>query len=1263
MNENRFLVRCLLWAAFCFWAGFQTGFLRAQDATELAEFQFQAAPPRSGSGMRLEQTAPNALKMAMTSAADYGSEWIYAKFRHDSMAQQKFTFRVKGSAKNGTAFFHPILIIRDGNREREVVGPRIAANGNDFHLYVLGLDSDFQLGDGPCQVTGLQFSFNSAREPLKKELAVELDHIRFVNPEAVTSRKKLPMIVRRSPADASASVTSEPAAKTDFRMISIFFDYDNNDFNASVSKKGRYPLQSDDCAGDFSFRKLMLENCPIFRIAAAPEEADLLVYQRTTPSDQAETLAKLARSGKPLVLYGEIPDPELAELAPLRLTRLPQDRFAPREKLVSDSSFSRLARRIQDCAFGRYFEAEPVSDASVLLKFDGSGVPYLARKGNVLHLAGTVGQTLIPSPVFYDKFSLLLWARLAGTPQTAEAIEAAEQTELKRRAPQTFTRDGLTWHQTTNGFGRFGWLVGDPGLVDAVSADLTVTNGEQLYRFDSCTETAANGDSQPQLSLTANCSDVRKHFRLAFPPTSNAAKPEVLSLTLSLLTPFSVWEFERMEKVFLTQENVADFAAWQTADGVKIVPLKELTASSLLFDVKRDGRWGAPWLLLYRENEARPLLLVFPSQPQAITARVSYGILEGFEIAWGDRPKTTPKTAPNVLIAGWPWGALKRDLSGWGRRLPAEALEKIDWGVSQALCFPSERTEFFALDPQNDRVRLRMNVSFTRFEDDWQTKAKPFVSLPPLTAFMLQEGRAGRLEAEMVQTSETLRDFDVPTPFGPSLGKAGRSIEWSLPLPDSRDLLFVRMKEEETNALQNQLFLDGVKWTCGGHVPLESLSPAHPSGSDSEEPNISHFTWNFGIGTALQGKLLLNSEALTLLERRTAIRTIEPMELYQPKAFARHRSEPFSGLCYPVVFNSFYLNDTPYEPGFGSHVIYGDTNEAACVVAWLNQELADLWGMRDLVRANWNFFRYVMRHQWFLDDYCFQAGSCREYGAGAWIDMLNAEYSGMIAYARLAQIAGDEREYAEAICRAAKKAVPTIARIYFNPWLEQLRPELKGQKYLVTGFGEEGAKVMTFPTDSGNFRAANDLFDFSQGIPGSQYQLYRKYAWNAIQRYLTQIAWPELKAQTLPADEQNPPKTLPSYDYLAALGLYFDDLKIVNDYARAVCSCPENRKAEDWPGIRHPFQIACVQWRNHHRLAITRFQDLKIDLAEWDPQARTLVMKLTAGPEAILEIHSELPPVSAVRNGKSLKLAPSGSGEPYYLVPLAPDVNELEIQF
>ena len=80
-------------------------------------------------------------------------------------------------------------------------------------------------------------------------------------------------------------------------------------------------------------------------------------------------------------------------------------------------------------------------------------------------------------------------------------------------------------------------------------------------------------------------------------------------------------------------------------------------------------------------------------------------------------------------------------------------------------------------------------------------------------------------------------------------------------------------------------------------------------------------------------------------------------------------------------------------------------------------------------------YKYLARYNKRIDDWAFHSSSCREYGIGGWSDMLNCEYPALYYHARLAEIAGDRHELDNALYRAAKKTVPTLARLRFDSYL------------------------------------------------------------------------------------------------------------------------------------------------------------------------------------------------------------------------------------
>ncbi len=709
---------------------------------------------------------------------------------------------------------------------------------------------------------------------------------------------------------------------------------------------------------------------------------------------------------------------------------------------------------------------------------------------------------------------------------------------------------------------------------------------------------------------------------------------ETRELQMTLLAPFIRYTFPQSE-VTLSQENTAEYAAWSTPGGIRVV---RAAAAPDLFDLKRDGNWNAPWLLLFRPSGGNPLLLVFANQPGALQARIRGNTLEGIRIAGRDGNPV------GVVAAGWPWGVSAPDAADWPKGLPESARRQIVQGVNMALNFPVGCDEVYAIDRAGRRVEIVNRFRFRPVRDDWNTPLESFATLPPLAAFALEKGK--------LLKTDPVEDFKLDTRLGPTAGVRGAdAIRYSLPLPSDEGLTLTGIRGGgELEREWNEIFAAGVRYSCGGLTPVTAWTPAKPAG---ELPirNIDLFAWNFGMTTALQGGLLLSAENRAKLEARCRDRFIAPVELYQYKNFARHREEPFSRLLYPISFNSFYPNTTEYAPGIGSKVIYGDANEACSVAVWVAKQLADVYGQAGLVRGNWNFFRQVMRLERYSDDYAFHAGSCREYGVGAWIDMLNGEYAGMVYYSRLAALAGDRAAEEEGLYRAAKRMLPTLMRLEFGDYMKRALPEsTPAGTFLVTGFGEDGVKTMSFPTDNGNFVNAMDLFDFSQGSPGALYRLYRAYALPEIRNYLEKTALPLLT---------DPNRFLMRSAYLQPLAMYAENPDRAAECAPRVAELCGPSLRRDWPGICAPFHFGVALWRKYAAPAFSICEEVDLTSAVYDPAAKRLELECSAGPSSRVTVEGAMPK-RILRNGEPVEAEPVEAG---FRLPLVSGKNQFAIEY
>ena len=1120
---------------------------------------------------------------------------ISAAFRHPAAAQLKLYFTLAGNAANRRAKLRPVIFFRKGAEERSASAPALPLNRPEEVEYALGLDTDFGLSDALYDFCRLELVIEN---PECCEIEFRFCRAGIAEPgeSGATAR---PMVL-------SSPHVPEKRLEIGLPPVRIHFHWDNDDLDPKpLHGDIRYRDRSQKNVG---FSALLLEQTNgLFHEVPTTAEADVIVTGSPVPTGRGAEFAAAVKTGKKLLVYGQNFDPELEPLLPLKLVKRP-----------SEGLPERLPIRFADCElfqgkttalrFPRYFDTT-LRRGEVLAAFpDGS--PFIARCGNVIQFACGPGIALRPRTLFYDH--LLLRAALPSAAEYATKLEELETVEIKRRETTEKARlvaagvpPGFQSGSSFENFGRFGWRVAAHLQVESISDDLTVSNGGRSYSF-------ADADREIQVTRADWCG---KEYLIS-------GKHGERRMIFSLLSPLILYRF-RQDTVPFTVTGNAEFAACRTSRGIRVRPLDQ---EGLFYDRRRDGAWNAPYLLLFRRKEDAPLLLVFSANPEKISLRRE-----------GSRCFFTVHTAKKVLdiSAGWLHGRKQITLSPEADRLPFAQIETL---LGFARNFPVGCDEFFRIDRCRRQIEFIHRMRYLKLRSEWKLPEEQYALLPPMIVLAAGEGFATLPEA--------LVDFDIETVYGPMRGVRGSSsVRFQLPMAPEEDLIPPGVTDPVLFKSANDYFLDGSRWSAR-RVPAEAWTPENPTHQYPDIRNINFFAWNFGLGTALQGALFLTSENRAVLEKRVRKRFLEPLELFQYKYFARHREEPFSRLRYPLLFNSAYSNDTNFAPGMGSAINYGDCNEACTVAAWIGQQLADRFGQSDVIRANWPYFRYMMRHQKCINDYAYLAGSCRESGVGSWVDMLNAEMCGEIAYARLAELAGDKRERDLALCRAAKKTVPTLLRFRFRKYLGGTR-----QDFQVTGFSEEGAKMLYYPNRSYNFFVSNELFDFSQGLHGSLCSLYLHNVLPEIREYLKSKAIPSIFT---------PGKNFLRHDYLQVFALFGDDMFPVYERARELAARPPSRSDLTWAGMRIPFHFALVLRRTNLGIALAECRELNLRRAWYDPATRTFELDLDAGWGSKLVVSSWVPLVSATRNGQSIVPESGPSGR---TIPIKPGRNHIIIRY
>lgn len=711
------------------------------------------------------------------------------------------------------------------------------------------------------------------------------------------------------------------------------------------------------------------------------------------------------------------------------------------------------------------------------------------------------------------------------------------------------------------------------------------------------------------------------------------------SFDTTLLAPFVRHEFNT-EHIFLAlEEKTAQYAAWQSKGGIRIVNLAEQPD---FFDRKQDGRWTAPWLLLFRRNweSGRPLLLVFGRQPGKLTARLNDRLVSGIAIEGDAR-------SIGYIGIGWPWGCTPVNASKWIRGIPQETLRQIQLGVNFALNFPIGCDEVFRIDREKRTIEILNRFRYKRTRDEWNTPVETIATLPPLTAFALQQ-------KSYLVSADPVEDLNCNGEHGPLLGKRGTDvIRYTLPLPSEEDLLLVDVKADpELHETLNMYFANGVKWSRGGHIPWEAFTPEYPEGVkfDPETWTIPLQNWMYKLSSSIQGYFFLNPQNRQSLLSRIQDRLVSPVEQFQYKACYLHRQEPFSGIRYPIHFNHCTYNSTPYVEGIGSRVIHGDCGEGCAVIAWGAQQLSELFGQQNWVRNNWSFLKYAMRYSMVIDDYAFHASTCREFGAGAYVDMLNAEYATMLHYAQIARTAGDRELSDELFYRAAKRGIPTLMRFTFLDYVRRAMPQTTLDNVAIcTGFSEDHLPLLSLPTKNGNFLEANDFFDLAQGFPGVLYRLYNRYNREGVLRYVNETALPHL---------QRDGNMLTGY--IQPMALYAAEGFPVREMMNDTFKRCHKSLVNDCPGMKVNYLAGLCLWRENGRVMLREFRDLVIREGIYDPESATLTLEFDALPSSRLALSAPLPVESVTLNGKAAEFTPDEDGA---VLPTTPGSNTLVIRF
>jgi hypothetical protein len=734
---------------------------------------------------------------------------------------------------------------------------------------------------------------------------------------------------------------------------------------------------------------------------------------------------------------------------------------------------------------------------------------------------------------------------------------------------------------------------------------IVIENLHQGACFNSRPELViADSDSTRNLAVT-DINWIYKQYEITSPSG-------VHHMSFNMVTPFMLYDFPQKNAVMNT-ENIAEYAAFDTSKGIKIV---NFSKNNTLYDIKRDGKLAAPWILLYRSGKISPLMLALSRNISSIKVETSRGDVEKIIFDGGNK-------GLGEIVVGRPWGITQVDTSGWKESLPNEVKKRISEALNYALNLPVACDEIYRVDRNKKQVQIINRFRFHRIKDEWNSPVFPYAVLPPVTAFSIQDKILG-------SSPEKLVNFGMNTKFGPLLGIKGcDTVRYTLPLPDRIDP-FLPQIASTGNKLAEDIqgyTVDACRWSFGARS-VDFFTPSKPLGAGFPSMNIDPFAWQMGMGTLLEGYFQYGKKAKHAADVRIRKRVLEPMDLYRYKNFDSARVEPFSGINYTVNFRSIYPNSVNYAPGFGTKLIFGDANEVHAQTAWVAEILADRLGYARHIRNAWPHYKYLVGNNIVIDDWAFHSGSCREYGVGGWMDMINCEFPAMYYHARLAEIAGDQRGADEAIYRTAKKMVPTIARLRFDKYIYENHLGPAGRKIAqVLGFNEnEGGKYYLAPLKQNRYILnAVDIFDFSQGFAGSLSHLMKKYSLPEVQKYIKEQALPVL------TDEHG---KFNSMRYLVVLAQFCDKSIPLERYANEVLKIRDKQLRIDRGGFNTGYELGNVLAWKYQVPYLQIAYEAAFERCSFDVKTRRLTLDFTANSSSSRVV---IPvPQSISSNGKEI---------------------------